>query len=202
MCCIWLHPAYIEENKTNIVWKSNLMLTSEDERKWFQTNTLRKNNQHSKIYILSRDSQIPPLNHTHLHTLKHKLWTLLEHWGHFNVSVSFLWGSVNSWGHYRAAATSQQLCDKERSRPLGEDVLLSTIYDVLNTSAGLCCEWYRTNEEFSHAITVFFALNRSGKLTWLPFFSVWMVTWKCLTLLHFSGVHFEYRMTFLCVHIF
>ncbi|TMS15844.1 Lysosomal amino acid transporter 1-like protein [Larimichthys crocea] len=38
---------------------------------------------------------------------------------------------INSPGLYRAAATSQQLSDKERIRPHGEDVL-NRIYDVLN----------------------------------------------------------------------
>lgn len=65
-----------------------------------------------------------------------------ECWGHFNVSSSFLRVSVNSPGHYRAAATSQQLSDKERSWPHGEE------WDLwyAEFSLGLCYEWFRTNE--------------------------------------------------------
>lgn len=94
-----------------------------------------------------------------------------EYWGHFNVSVGFLRGSVNSPGHYRAVATSQQLSDKERSRPHGEDVLLNRIYDVLNISPDLDCEWYRTNEfrGFHMPSVCSLVWTIEGKLTWLPF---------------------------------
>lgn len=72
------------------------------------------------------------------HILRHEQQTLLtKSPGYFNVS--FPQGSVNNPSHYRAAATSQQLSDKERSRPHGENVL-SGIYDVLNLSKALCYE--------------------------------------------------------------
>lgn len=71
--------------------------------------------------------------------LRRKLWTLLtKSRGHSCMSVSFLRGSVNSPGCYRAAATSQQLSDRDGSRSHGEYVP-NTIYYVLNLSLGLYC---------------------------------------------------------------